>query len=121
MSQGKPRVIKDYDKLDPVIQEQIKLNYPDGFSNHLISFTNKDGQKVSALTFEADDFHYLVRMTISEAKEIIEQDDDYDEDGILKETVKGDYEDKYMESDILTDNIMEQDFKEEGGEEEEEV
>ncbi|MFT4982443.1 MAG: hypothetical protein ACI9UR_002316, partial [Bacteroidia bacterium] len=28
MSKGKPRVVKDYDKLDTQIQEMIKLEYP---------------------------------------------------------------------------------------------
>ena len=35
---NKPRVIKDFEKLDIEIQEQIKLNYPYGFERHLIIF-----------------------------------------------------------------------------------
>ena len=69
MDKMKPRVIKDYDKLDPEIQEQIKLEYPYGFSDNLITFTNKDGLIVSALPFETDDKYYMVRMTVSEASE----------------------------------------------------
>jgi len=49
MNPSKPRVIKDYDKLDPDIQEKIKLEYPSGYSENLIYFTNKDGKRVSAL------------------------------------------------------------------------
>lgn len=99
MSTNKPRVIKDYEKLDPAIQEQIKLEYPLGFSRHLIYFNNKEGQKVSALPFETEDRYYLVRMTIPQAKQIIENDDDYDDDGILKDDVKLEYEDKYSEDE----------------------
>ena len=61
MTNSKPRIIKDYEKLDESIKEQIKLVYPNGFSQHLISFTNKDGLLVSALPFETDDKYYLVR------------------------------------------------------------
>ena len=96
-SNSKPKVVKDYAKLDPDVQEQIKLEYPDGFEDNLISFTNRDGHKVSALPFEAEDKYYLVRMTTSEAQQIIEDDDDYDDDGNLKEEIKEEYEEKHLE------------------------
>ena len=92
---NKPRVIKDFDKLETSIQEQIKLNYPLGFSKHLITFKNAKGEFVSALLFETSETYYLVRMTMKKAKEIILNDDDYDDDGIPKDEVKLDYEEKY--------------------------
>jgi len=101
MSQNKPRVIKDYDKLDPAIQEQIKLVYPAGFSDHLIYYFDKDGKNVSALPFETDDKYYLIRMTLSEAEQIIEDDEDYDDDGFLKDSAREEYEDKYADMDYL--------------------
>jgi hypothetical protein len=95
MDNVKPRVIKDYDKLPLEIQEQIKLEYPFGFSDNLIRFTNKDGLIVSALPFETDDKYYMVRMTVGEAIKIVEDDDDFDDDGILKEGIKEEYANKY--------------------------
>lgn len=100
MNIQKPRVIKDFEKLDEAIQEQIKLEYPDGFSTNLVSFINKDGLKVSALPFETEEKYYLVRMTVQEAIEIIEDDDDYDDDGFLKEDIKMDFEEKYSDDDL---------------------
>lgn len=107
MSSKKPRVIKDFEKLDPEIQEQIKLKYPDGFFNHLVYYTNREGQSVTALPFETEDKYYLVRMTIIQAKAIIEEDEDYDMEGNLKEEVKERYEDKYSDLDYLPDQIPE--------------
>jgi len=101
MNPSKPRVIKDYDKLDPEIQEKIKLEYPSGYSENLIYFTNKEGKRVSALPFETDDKYYLVRMTVYEAEKIIEEDDDYDSTGSLKDSAKEEYETKYGDDDIL--------------------
>ena len=92
----KPRVVKDYVKLDTRVQEQIKLEYPYGFEDNLVSFTNKEGKRESALPFEASDKYYLVRMTISEAQQIIEEDDDYD-DGQLRNEIKEEFEDKHLE------------------------
>ena len=98
-SNTKPRVAKDYDKLDTAVQEQIKLAYPYGFERHLIKFKNKEGRNVSALPFEAEDKYYLVRMTVAEAQEIIEADEDYDEAGNLIEEVREAYEDRHGDED----------------------
>ena len=96
---SKPRVAKDYDKLDESVREQIKLAYPYGFERHLIKFKNKDGENVSALPFEAEDKYYLVRMTVARAQAIIEADDDYDDDGNLLDDVRDAYEDKYSDDE----------------------
>jgi hypothetical protein len=104
MSTNKLRVIQDFEKLSKEIQEQIKLTYPNGFSQHLIQFTNKDGRLISALPFETDEKIYLVRMTTEEARDIIYEDSDYDDDGILKEATKEQYADKYAELDYISDS-----------------
>ena len=101
---NKPRVLKDYEKIDKAIKEQIKLVYPNGFSENLISFTNKNGLLVSALPFETEDKYYLIRMTRQEAIEIISDDEDYDDDGILKDESREVYEDKYSEDTEIADD-----------------
>ncbi|NOY96860.1 MAG: hypothetical protein GXO81_10920 [Chlorobi bacterium] len=105
MNQQKPRVIKDFEKLSTELQEQIKLVYPYGFSEDLISFTDRKGKLVSALPFETDEKYYLVRMTVSEALQIIEDDDDYDNDGMLKEVARNEFEGKYSEIDYIAENM----------------
>ncbi len=102
MNTSKPRVIKDYEKLDPEIQEKIKLEYPSGYSENLIYFNNKEGKRVSALPFETEDKYYLVRMTVYEAEKIIEDDDDYDSTGSLKDSAKEEYESKYGDDEFLS-------------------
>jgi len=116
---NKPRVIKDFEKLDSKIQEQIKLIYPEGFSQHLITFTNKDGFLVSALPFETDEKYYLVRMTTQQAEDIISDDDDYDDEGVLKDESRTEYEDKYSELDYIAENIEDRDDEDEEEDEDE--
>lgn len=82
---SKKRIVKDYDALPEDILNQVKLNYPYGFADNLVKYTNKEGKYVSALPFETDDIYYLIRMTLVEAEQIIEDDDDYDDDGNLKD------------------------------------
>ena len=114
---SKPRVIKNYDKLDEELLEQIKLNYPNGFERHLIRFTDVNGKIASALPFETAEKYYLIRMTKSEAQLIIEDDDDYDDDGILTDEAREEYGDKYddeiEEADIDMDELADEDESEE--------
>lgn len=59
---NKPKVIKDFLKLDEELQEQILEQYPDGYENSLILFTDRDGKYAQALPYETEDKFYLLRM-----------------------------------------------------------
>ena len=104
MKANKLRVIQDFEKVGTDIQEQIKLVYPEGFSQHLISYQNKDKQTVYALPFETDEKYYMIRMTIDRAIQLIEDDSDYDDDGILKDNVREKYQDDHSDVDYLAEN-----------------
>ncbi|MBU2885856.1 hypothetical protein KO507_08790 [Gilvimarinus agarilyticus] len=82
----------------------MKLVYPEGYSQFLFQYTNKDGARTSAIRFETDTKIYLIRMSAHEAEQIIADDSDYDEDGYLKEDIRDDYEDKYSDVDYLSEN-----------------
>ncbi|MFT4771227.1 MAG: hypothetical protein ACI9CP_000089 [Cryomorphaceae bacterium] len=99
----KPRVITSFEKIAPAIQEQIKLTFPYGFSDELIHFNNQDGDRVSALRFESDERIYLIKMSQARAEELIDEDEDYDDEGNLKKNVQSDFEDKYSELDYMPD------------------
>ena len=107
---SKPRVIKNYEKLDDSLLEQIKLNYPTGFAKHLIRFTDVNGRQASALPFETEEKYYLIRMTKSEAVEIIENDDDYDDDGLLTDEARDEYSDDEDDLDLDEDDLTEADI-----------
>lgn len=92
---SKPRVMTSFFKLDKEIQEQIKLNYPRGFEKHLIRFKNHKKKFVSALPYETDEKYYMVKMSMEEANKIILNDEDYNERGVLRTSVKESYEAKY--------------------------
>ncbi len=98
---NKPRVVKDYEKLEEAIQEQIKLTYPYGFADNLVAYVDKEGKRRTALPFETDEKYYLVRMTESQAVQIIDDDDDFDSSGNLKDDIKEELEDKYSDIEYL--------------------
>lgn len=82
---AKKRIIKDYHALPEEIIRQVKMAYPTGFVAHLVQYTNQEGKIVSALPFETEDTYYLIRMTAQEARRIVSEDEDYDEEGVLRE------------------------------------
>ena len=104
MKTDKLRVIKDFDKVDKEIQEQIKLVYPEGFSQHLVEYKNKDNETVFALPFETDEKIYMIRMSLKKAIQLIQEDSDYDDDGILKDDIREKYEDEHSDVEYLSEN-----------------
>ena len=107
---NKPRVIKDFEKLDEEIQEQIKLAYPYGFSESLVSYNDMQGNRRTALPFETEDRFYLVRMTELEAVQIIDEDDD---DGTLKVDIREEFEEKYNDAEFENEDEIEMEDLEE--------
>lgn len=100
---AKKRIVIDYEKLPDETVNKIKIEYPDGFEENLITFTNAKGMYVSALPFETEEIYYLVRMTEQEAREIIKEDDDYDDAGKLRDDFEDDVNEegeKYLDDNI---------------------
>jgi len=104
MDNDKLKVVVDYEKLSDELVEQIKLVYPSGFRQHLISFANSKGEKISALRFETFEKIFLIRMSSKMAEKIVEEDSDYDDDGNLKEDIREKYEDEHSDVDYLSEN-----------------
>ncbi|BDS10231.1 hypothetical protein [Aureispira anguillae] len=108
---NKPKIIKSYENLSDELLEQIKLTYPRGFWRHLISFSDAKGVRQKGLPFETEDKSYLIKMSRARAKNIIAEDDDFDDDGNLKTKVKEKYIDnqdglEFLDSNTNTDNMF---------------
>ena len=93
---AKKRIIKDYDKLPEDITVRLKMQYPEGFAEHLLVYTNARGMQVTALPYDTENIYYLIRMTSQEALRIIEEDNDY-EGGTLR--------DDFLLNEMLTEEF----------------
>ena len=114
---NKTRLVKDYDKLSLDIQNQIKNAYPQGFADHLITYIDAKGKVVSALPYEIGDYYYLVRMTLEEAYDIVENDKDYDVEGVLREDFpigefEGEEEEDTEDLNDIPDDVPDEDDSE---------
>jgi hypothetical protein len=79
---SKPRVIKDFDKLDNELKQAIFDKYPYGFDKYIITFKNHKNLLVSALPFETEEVFFMVKMTRHEANEISSNRDQELEDDL---------------------------------------
>jgi len=97
MSQSKPKVIKDFDKIEADLLERVKEFYNNSFADHLITFFNRDGKKITALPFETEEKQYLLRMTDNEVVRVVEEDEDIEDDSFLKNEMKSNIDDPDMD------------------------
>jgi hypothetical protein len=100
---AKKRIVIDYEKLPDETVNRIKLEYPEGYEDYLITFTNAKGRYISSLPFETEEFYYLIRMTEGEARQIIKDDDDFGDDGKLRDDFEDDVNEdgeKYLDDNI---------------------
>ncbi|MFC2113279.1 hypothetical protein ACFLTA_08430 [Bacteroidota bacterium] len=61
----KKKVIKDYRNLPEEIRVAIQEKYPQGYSNDVITFFDKDKHLISALPYETEEISYLIKMPAS--------------------------------------------------------
>ena len=74
MAKTKPRVIKNYEKLDEKLREEIAKRYPNGYASEIKTFDIWGGRFMSALPFETEDYYYMIKFPVSE--DIEEEQDD---------------------------------------------
>ena len=75
---GKKKLIKKYEHLPEDIIEQVKIKYPDGFEDSLITFENSRGEIELALPFETDDIYYLIKMPKNNTSGEEEEEEEFD-------------------------------------------
>ena len=107
---AKKRIVIDYEKLPEETIHKIKLEYPEGYEENLITFTNAEGRYISALPFETEEIYYLIRMTENEARQIIKDDEDFGEDGKLRDDFGDDFEGE--ESDDSDEEYLDDNYDE---------
>ena len=86
----KTKIIKYFDDLTFDIQNLIKLNYPFGGNDFMVSFKKPNGSEVRGLPFETSEAYYIVIMQkpvvrkkkmnfrfTPPSKEILDLDDDH--------------------------------------------
>lgn len=111
---SKKRIIKDYDALPEDIVQLVKQKYPAGYADHLVSYNDKEGKKVSALPFETDEAYYLIRMTVLEAKRLMREDEELEDDIALRDDLSEAAADKEFdgegeEDDDIDDSSSDED------------
>jgi hypothetical protein len=101
----KKKVIKDYRNLPEEIREEIRLKYPQGFVNHMITFFDKDKHLVSALPHETEEISYLIKMPSSLH---LDEDDDESDESMVGLSVESQFEDLDEEKYLIQEEEEEE-------------
>lgn len=95
MAVNKLKVIQTYEKLSKELQREFKQMYTDGYSEHLVEFTNAKGEIVLALPFETDDKYYLIKMSHRKIQTVSDDLDQEIDETKLDEELKSKYKEEY--------------------------
>ena len=121
METSKLKIIKDYEKLSSELLEQLKLEYPNGFYNNVIQYTDpKSGKLVRAVELDTEDKLYMIRLP---QNEFASSFDDAGLDGYIDEDgeVLDEFDDENYFDEIVKMPSLENDYQEEEEELEEEI
>ncbi len=119
MGKIKPRVIKNYEKLDEKLREEIEAAFPNGFTQEIKTFDIGGGRFMNALPYETDDFCYLIKFPVKEDLDDDEPQDDLgvEDDMNLEGGEDVDEEEESDEVEKPMDNLEDLEVADEGTEE----
>ncbi len=79
----KKRVVVSYKNLSPELQEEIKKQYPNGYTDSMLRIDKGPGDFFYAIMLETDDVSYLVKVDVKVDDQLDEEEDkDYYNDDI---------------------------------------
>lgn len=86
VNKSKKRVVVSYKNLSPELQEEIKKQYPNGYTDSMLRVDKGPGNFFYAIMLETEEVSYLVKVDVKVDDQVEDEDDkDYYSDEI-KET-----------------------------------
>ena len=86
VNKSKKRVVVSYKNLSPELQEEIKKQYPNGYTDSMLRVDKGPGNFFYAIMLETKEVSYLVKVDVKVDDQVEDEDDkDYYSDEI-KET-----------------------------------
>ena len=79
----KKRVVVSYKNLSPELQEEIKKQYPNGYTDRMLRIDKGPGDFFYAIMLETEDISYLVKVDVKVDEQVEEEEEkDYYNDEI---------------------------------------
>ena len=99
VNKSKKRVVVSYKNLSPELQEEIKKQYPNGYTDSMLRVDKGPGNFFYAIMLETEEVSYLVKVDVKVDDQVEDEDDkDYysdeikgtDDDQIIAEEMEDD-------------------------------
>jgi len=111
----KPRVIKNFEKLDEKMRELLVEKFPAGFQNEIETLDIGGGKFMSALRLETDEFIYLIKFPVKEDVELETDGLGGDDEMDLTGGIDADDEEEDDEIEKPMDNLEDLEVADESG------
>ena len=71
----KKRVVVSYKNLSPELQEEIKKQYPNGYTDRMLRIDKGPGDFFYAIMLETEDISYLVKVDVKVDEQVEEEEE----------------------------------------------
>lgn len=95
-NKAKKRVVVSYKNISPELQEEIKKQYPAGYTDRMLRIDKGPGDFFYAIMLETEEISYLVKVDVKVDEQVEEEDD------------KEYYNDEIKEGDEMVDDQAEE-------------
>ena len=99
VNKSKKRVVVSYKNLSPELQEEIKKQYPNGYTDSMLRVDKGPGNFFYAIMLETEEVSYLVKVDVKVDDQVEDEDDkeyysdeikETDDDQIIAEEMEDD-------------------------------
>ena len=81
----KKRVAISYKNLSPELRDEVKKQYPTGYTDHMIRIDKGPGDFFYAIVLETEDTSYLIKVDVKVDDQVEEDDKDFFGDDEIKD------------------------------------
>ena len=81
----KKRVAISYKNLSPELGDEVKKQYPNGYTDHMIRIDKGPGDFFYAIVLETEDTSYLIKVDVKVDDQVEEDDKDFFGDDEIKD------------------------------------
>ena len=81
----KKRVAISYKNLSPELRDEVKKQYPNGYTDHMIRIDKGPGDFFYAIVLETEDTSYLIKVDVKVDDQVEEDDKDFVGDDEIKD------------------------------------
>lgn len=103
VNKSKKRVVVSYKNLSPELQEEIKKQYPNGYTDSMLRVDKGPGDFFYAIMLETEEVSYLVKVDVKVDDQVEDQVEDEDDKDYYSDEIKETDDDQIIAEEMEDD------------------